>query len=156
MAGNGRRCRSRRDDAADVAQTVKVGALSPQHLMSRPASGWLTALLKLGATEGGSGRSPIECGSGCRWAHTEPWLPNARQRASESRWRVTAQIGQPQVCRANPEPVFGPRWLTRKGHHVEVLGRILGPLLGQRRHTTGEGPLGRSVQPGRHPGSVSR
>jgi hypothetical protein len=46
MAGNGRRCRSRWDNAADVAQTVRAGALSPQDLMSRPASGWLTALLK--------------------------------------------------------------------------------------------------------------
>jgi hypothetical protein len=46
MAGNGRPCRSRRDYAAHVARTVKAGALSPQHLMSRPASGWLTALLK--------------------------------------------------------------------------------------------------------------
>ena len=50
---------------------------------------------------------------------------------------------KPHVCRANPEPVFGPRRLTRKGHHVDrVLGRILGPILGQRRYTTGEGPLG--------------
>jgi hypothetical protein len=47
MAGNGRRCRSRRDYAADVAQTVRAGALSRQDLMSRPASGRLTALLKL-------------------------------------------------------------------------------------------------------------
>jgi hypothetical protein len=47
MAGNGRRCRSRRNYAADVAQTVRAGALSRQDLMSRPASGRLTALLKL-------------------------------------------------------------------------------------------------------------
>ena len=46
MAGNGRRSRSRRDHAADVAQTVRAGALSPKDLMSRPASGRLTALLK--------------------------------------------------------------------------------------------------------------
>ena len=36
-----------RDDAADVAQTVRARALSRQDLMSRPASGRLTALLKL-------------------------------------------------------------------------------------------------------------
>jgi hypothetical protein len=47
MAGNGRRCRSRWDNAADVAQTVRAGALSPQDLMSRHAGGRLTALLKL-------------------------------------------------------------------------------------------------------------
>jgi hypothetical protein len=37
MAGNGRGSRSRWDHAADVAQTVRAGALSPQDLMSRPA-----------------------------------------------------------------------------------------------------------------------
>ena len=46
MAGNGRRSRSRRDYAADVAQTVRAGAVSPQGLMSRLRPGG-TALLKL-------------------------------------------------------------------------------------------------------------
>jgi hypothetical protein len=36
MAGNCRRCRSRWDNAADVAQTVRAAALSPQ------VYGWFT------------------------------------------------------------------------------------------------------------------
>jgi hypothetical protein len=48
MAGNGRRYRSRWDNPADVAQTVRAGAAKcPKNLMSRPANGWLTALLRL-------------------------------------------------------------------------------------------------------------
>jgi hypothetical protein len=41
----------------------------------------------------------------------EAWPPNARQRASESRWRVSARIGphQPHVCRANPDRFLGQR-----------------------------------------------
>ena len=35
MAGNGRRCRSRRDNAADVAQTVRAAAASSKDLRSR-------------------------------------------------------------------------------------------------------------------------
>jgi hypothetical protein len=96
MAGNGRRCRSRRNYAADVAQTVRAGVLSPQDLMSRPASGRLRALLKLDVEqlkEAVAAAATIECGSGRRWAQTEPWSLNAPQTASESRWRVSAQIG---------------------------------------------------------------
>ena len=78
MAGNGRRCRSRWDNAADVAQTVRAAALSPQDLMSRHAGGRLTALLKLDVEQ-----LKEECGSGRRWAHTEPWSPNAPQTISE-------------------------------------------------------------------------
>jgi hypothetical protein len=119
MAGNGRRCRSRRDYAADVARTVKAGALSPRHLMSRPASGWLTALLKRDVEqlkEAVAALPTVECGSVTDGLHTEAWPPNAPQTASESRWRVAARVGpppQPQVCRANPEPVFGPRGRLR-------------------------------------------
>jgi hypothetical protein len=71
MAGNGRRCRSRWDNAADVAQTVRAGALSPQDLMIRPASGWLTALLKRDVEqlkEAVAAPRTVECGSGHRWA----------------------------------------------------------------------------------------
>jgi hypothetical protein len=67
MAGNGRRCRSRWDNAADVAQTVRAGALSPQHLMSRHAGGRLTALLKLDVEqlkEAVAAPPTVECGSG--------------------------------------------------------------------------------------------
>ena len=64
-------------------------------------------------------------------------------RESLARFGADRPHHQLHVCRANPEPVFGPRRLTRKGHHVDrVLGRILGPILGQRRYTTREGPLG--------------
>ena len=35
MAGNGRRCRSRRDYAADVAQTVRAAAVISKDLRSR-------------------------------------------------------------------------------------------------------------------------
>jgi hypothetical protein len=119
MAGNGRRCRSRRDYAADVAHTVRARVLSPQDLMSRPDSGRLTALLKprRGATEGGNGRSPIvECGSGRRWAHIEPWSTKCAPdgfRESLARFRADRPPHQPHVCRANPEPVFGPRGRLR-------------------------------------------
>ena len=71
MAGNGRRCRSRWDNAADVARTVRAGALSPHDLMIRPASGWLTALLKRDVEqlkEAVAAPRTVECGSGRRWA----------------------------------------------------------------------------------------
>jgi hypothetical protein len=60
MAGNGRGSRSRGDYAADVAQAVRAGALSAQDLMSRPASGRPTTLLKLDVEQltEGSGRPP--------------------------------------------------------------------------------------------------
>jgi hypothetical protein len=98
MAGNGRRCRSRWDNAADVAQTVRAGALSPQDLMSRHADGRLTAFLKLDVEQ-----LKEECGSGRRWAHTEPWSPNAPQTISESRWRVSARIDPLPASRLSGE-----------------------------------------------------
>jgi hypothetical protein len=67
------------------------------------------AQARRGATEGGSGRSPtVECGSSRRWAHTER-QPNAPWTASESRWRVSAQIGPPPASRLSGESraVFG-------------------------------------------------
>src|SRR6478752_2123348 len=42
-------------------------------------------------------------------------------------FRRRGRPNQPPVHRANPEPVFGPRRLTRKRHHLDrVLGRGLG------------------------------
>jgi hypothetical protein len=98
MAGNGRRCRSRRDYAADVAQAVRAGALSAQDLMSRPASGRLTALLKLDAEQLKEAVAAPQQSNACRVADgrkPEPWSPNAPQTASESRWCVSARIGPP-------------------------------------------------------------
>jgi hypothetical protein len=85
MAGNGRRCRSRWDNAADVAQTVRAGALSPQDLMSRHAGGRLTALLKLDVEqlkEAVAAPPTVECGSvadgriprlGCQTPRSRVW-----------------------------------------------------------------------------------
>jgi hypothetical protein len=72
-------------------------AKSPRpHEPPRQRAAHRFAQARRGATEGGSDRSPtVECGSGRRWAQTEPWSPNAPQTASESRWRVSARIGPP-------------------------------------------------------------
>jgi hypothetical protein len=95
MAGNGRRRRSRRDYAADVALAVRAGVLSPQDLISRPASGRVGfAQVDVEQLKEAMAAPPtVACGSGRRRAHTEPWSPNARQTASESHWRGSAQIG---------------------------------------------------------------
>jgi hypothetical protein len=77
--------------------------------MSRPASGRLTALLKLDVEqlkEAVAAPPTVECGSGRQWAQTEPWSPNAPQTASESRWRVSAQIGPPTF--GGFAVIFGP------------------------------------------------
>jgi hypothetical protein len=94
MAGNGRRCRSRWDNAADVAQTVRAGAAQEPHEPPHQRAAHRFAQARRGATEGGSGRSPIvERGP---VAETEPWSPNALQTASANRWCVSARIGLPQ------------------------------------------------------------
>jgi hypothetical protein len=68
MAGNGRRCRSRWDNAADVAQTVRAAALSPQDLMSRHAkrAAHSFAQARRGMKEAVAAPPTVECGSGRR------------------------------------------------------------------------------------------
>ena len=74
MAGNGRRCRSRWDYAADVAQTVRAAAASSKDLRSRRHVGGSNGVTEIGAdvtrwhercgtaklrsTAGGNWRSP--------------------------------------------------------------------------------------------------
>jgi hypothetical protein len=53
----------------------------PKNLMSRPANGRLTALLKLDLEqlkEAVAAPPAVECGCGRRRAHTKPWSPNGR------------------------------------------------------------------------------
>ena len=112
MAGNGRPCRSRRDYAAHVARTVKAGALSPQHLMSRPASGWLTALLKRDVEQL---KEAVAAPPSRMWVRSPMGAyrglaakcPTEGFRESLVRFRADRLPHQPHVCRANPEPVFG-------------------------------------------------
>jgi hypothetical protein len=131
MAGNGRRCRSRRDYAAHVARTVKAGALSPQHLMSRPASGWLTALLKRDVEQ----------------------LKEAVA-APPSRMWVRSPMGAYRGLAAKCPTEGFRESLVR--FRADRLGRILSPFLGQRgacEEATSPfwakavGPLGFQLQP---------
>jgi hypothetical protein len=66
-----------------------------------------------------------DTGAVVEWAQTEPWLPNEPQTASESHWRVSAQIG--------PKP------------SLRSVGRILSRFLGPRR-----GWRGSDITSGRH------
>ena len=136
MAGNGRRCRSRRDYAADVAQAVRAGALSAQepHEPPRQRAAHSFAQVPRGATEGGSRR------------------PHSRMRVRSSMGAYRALVAKyaPDGFReSNPEPVLGqggaceeaasPRAVTSKA--------TLLPLRAERELDQGEEPYRSGSRP---------
>jgi hypothetical protein len=94
------------------------GVLSPQDLMSRPASGWLTALLKRDveqlkeAVAAPPSRMRVGSPMGANRALVAKCAPDGF-RESLARFRADRPPTQPHVCRTNPEPVFGPRGRLR-------------------------------------------
>jgi hypothetical protein len=63
-----------------------------------------------------------DTGAVVEWAQTEPWLPNEPQTASESHWRVSAQIG-PHTSLRSVGRILSRFWgakaaLARKRHHL--------------------------------------
>ena len=145
MAGNGRRCRSRWDNAADVAQTVRAGAAQEPH--EPPHQRAAHRLLKLDVEQlkeavaappsSNAVRSPM----GANRALVAKCAPDGfRESLARS-----ARIG-PRVSRANPEPVFGPRGRLRGSD--STLGRYFDATLfpSSKRGSPTVGPPGFQLQ----------
>jgi hypothetical protein len=94
----------------------------PKNLMSRPASGRLTALLKLDveqlkeAVTAPHSRMRLRSPMGANRALVAKCAP-VGFRESLARFRTDRPNNQPNVCRANPEPVFGP-WRGWRGSNI--------------------------------------